>query len=217
MFRKGQGGMQLAPEDLLRLGLAALAGGLIGMEREYRDKAAGLRTLIFICTGATLFTMLARHLTPLNDTTRIAAAVITGIGFLGAGTILHAGERVTGLTTAAAIWLTAGIGIGLGAGLYGLAAAAAGLAIVTLWLLPGVEHRLHRLHIERTYRLVCAASAGDGLRHHLPAAGLRLLEEKRFKRPGGLEISWLLSGKLTAHEQLVQQLLGDEQVQVFEF
>ncbi|HQN43268.1 MAG TPA: MgtC/SapB family protein, partial [Anaerolineaceae bacterium] len=97
--------MYLQPEDLLKIVLAVLVGGLIGIEREYRDKAAGFRTLIFICVGAALFTILSVRLAGDKDPTRIAASIVTGVGFLGAGVILRDGGRVIGLTTAAAIWL----------------------------------------------------------------------------------------------------------------
>lgn len=76
--------MPFQPEDLLKLFLALLAGGLIGSEREYRDKAAGFRTLIFICTGATLFTILSYAMSTTGDPNRIAASIVTGVGFLGA-------------------------------------------------------------------------------------------------------------------------------------
>jgi putative Mg2+ transporter-C (MgtC) family protein len=113
--------MPFQPEDLLKIILAVAAGGLIGMEREFRDKAAGFRTLIFICIGAALFTILSSALAPSSDPNRIAAGMISGVGFLGAGVILREGGRVTGLTTAATIWLTAAIGMALGGGKYMLA------------------------------------------------------------------------------------------------
>ena len=92
--------MLFQPEDLLKLLLAVLAGGLIGSEREYRDKAAGFRTLIFICVGATLFTILSYSMATAGDPNRIAAGTVTGVGFLGAGVIMRDKGRVIGLTTA---------------------------------------------------------------------------------------------------------------------
>ena len=102
--------MIVTADDLVRVGLAILIGGLIGAEREYRDKAAGFRTLIFITLGSTLFTMFSARLGGPEDPVRIAANIVTGIGFLGAGTILRGEHGVTGLTTAAAIWLSAALG-----------------------------------------------------------------------------------------------------------
>src|SRR5690606_15906316 len=106
---------------LLRLGLAAALGGLIGFEREQAQHAAGLRTHIMVCLGSCLMMLLSiygfsQFVYEGNvrvDPARLAAAVITGIGFLGAGTILHTGKSVTGLTTAASIWVVSAIGLGV--------------------------------------------------------------------------------------------------------
>ena len=100
----------------LKLLLAALLGGCIGIEREMRDKPAGLRTNILICVGSTLFILVSIHLAERSggDATRIAAQIISGIGFLGAGAVLHSHGFVLGLTTAATIWVVAGVGMALG-------------------------------------------------------------------------------------------------------
>ena len=98
--------MPLLTEDLIKLSLAALLGGLIGAEREYRDKAAGFRTLVLIAIGSTLFMILSLRFGAANDdTVRIAANIVTGIGFLGAGVILRGSGGVVGLTTAATVCL----------------------------------------------------------------------------------------------------------------
>ena len=105
------------PDILIKLAAAVLVGGLIGAEREFRDKAAGFRTIIFIALGSTLFTVFSSLLAGQeNDPARIAANIVTGIGFLGAGAIMRDGGRVAGLTTAATIWLTAALGMGIGSG-----------------------------------------------------------------------------------------------------
>ena len=105
---------------LVRCGAAALCGAMVGLERELRNKPAGFRTNILICVGAAMYMTVGLILTPHGgqqvDPTRIAAQVVTGIGFLGAGSILQAGGRVTGLTTAATIWVVAAIGLISGAG-----------------------------------------------------------------------------------------------------
>ena len=106
----------VAVADIIRIGAAMLAGALIGLERELRDKAAGFRTMIFICVGSALFTILSENLAPDGDTSRIAATIVSGVGFLGAGAILRDGLRVAGLNTAATIWLTAAIGMTFGSG-----------------------------------------------------------------------------------------------------
>jgi putative Mg2+ transporter-C (MgtC) family protein len=109
-------------DDILKLLLSVVLGGLIGGEREFYDKPAGFRTNILICMGSTLFTMFSLKVGSHYgmDPARIAAQVVTGIGFLGAGAIIRRGEAITGLTTAAAIWLVASIGMGVGAGYYSI-------------------------------------------------------------------------------------------------
>jgi putative Mg2+ transporter-C (MgtC) family protein len=101
---------------LFKLLLAILAGGLVGMERERRDRAAGLRTHILVCLGSTLITLVSIYIAPVGDPARIAAQIVSGIGFLGAGTIFRSGSGISGLTTAAGLWVIAGIGMGIGAG-----------------------------------------------------------------------------------------------------
>jgi len=128
----------------LKLFLAAILGGMIGMERELRDKPAGLRTNILICVGSTLFMSISTKVAQIlgGDPTRIAAQIISGIGFLGAGAVLHSHGFVLGLTTAATIWVVAGIGMALGSGMYSLAAFVTGMSIVTLYFLSFAEDRI---------------------------------------------------------------------------
>jgi len=134
-------------ELTLRLLLAIVLGGLIGLERETREKPAGLRTNILICVGSAMMMILSKLIfqgseTPGNDLTRIAAGVITGIGFIGAGTIIQARGIVHGLTTAATLWAVAGLGLVVGAGYYLEAIIFTFLIIITLFLFQKIEHKL---------------------------------------------------------------------------
>ncbi len=130
-------------EMLLRLVLAAFLGGLIGFQREWTGKVAGLRTHVLICLGSALFTILSIYAFPGGDPSRIAAGLVTGIGFIGAGVILHrTGGGVVGLTTAATIWAVSGIGMASGAGEYIIAAGAAVLTLLVLFI-PHL-HRMFR-------------------------------------------------------------------------
>ena len=122
--------------------LAALFGGLIGTERQLSGKAAGLRTNMLICLGAALFTILSEKLGVAASTTRIAAQIVTGVGFLGAGAVIQDRGGVHGLTTAATIWLVAAIGMACGFGLYMLAATATFTALVVLFFLAPVARWL---------------------------------------------------------------------------
>jgi putative Mg2+ transporter-C (MgtC) family protein len=134
----------MIPAAILRLIVAAILGGIIGLERELRHKAAGLRTNMFICFGAAMFTILSDALAQehTGDHTRIAAQIIPGIGFIGAGSILHARGSVTGLTTAATLFVVASVGMAAGGGLYLTAAFAAGLILIALRLLGKFERKI---------------------------------------------------------------------------
>lgn len=130
-------------EVLLRLGLAAFLGGAIGIERELRERGAGLRTHMLVSIGSALFTLVSAYgfREFLNsgdnvvraDPTRIAAQIVTGIGFLGAGAIIRQGFSVRGLTTAATLWVVAAIGLAAGAGYYAAAVMTTALVILGLW------------------------------------------------------------------------------------
>jgi putative Mg2+ transporter-C (MgtC) family protein len=123
-----------------RLLLAAGLGAAIGLEREYRRKPAGLRTNILIAVGSALFTIVSLQLASQGGTAdRIAAQVVTGIGFLGGGAILRRGRAVQGMTTAATIWMNAAIGMAAGAGESSLAVAATIVTLIVLAVLPPIE------------------------------------------------------------------------------
>jgi putative Mg2+ transporter-C (MgtC) family protein len=124
---------------MLQLGLATVLGGAIGLERELGGKPAGLRTNILICMGSVLYTKLSAVLGAGADQSRIAAQIVTGVGFIGAGTILHARGAVVGLTSAATIWVVAAIGVALGAGLHLEAVGTTLFVIVVLQGLGRVE------------------------------------------------------------------------------
>jgi putative Mg2+ transporter-C (MgtC) family protein len=138
-------------EIAARLAIAAGLSGAIGLERELRERTAGLRTHILVGVGAAVFTIVSaygwsdfvfnRNLGTVFDPTRIAAQIVTGIGFLGAGAIIRQGVAVRGLTTAAALWVVAAIGMAAGAGFYSVAAIATGIVLVGLWPLRMVEPR----------------------------------------------------------------------------
>src|SRR5258707_14796591 len=136
----------IVSSSLARLVMAALLGGIIGLEREVKHKPAGLRTNMFICFGAALFTVLSDALAGghTGDHTRIAAQIIPGIGFIGAGSILHTRGLTTGLTTAATLFVVASVGMASGGGLYLTAAFATGVVLIALFALG---------HLEQTFNL----------------------------------------------------------------
>lgn len=149
---------------LFRLILAAVLSGMIGFEREFHGRAAGFRTHILLCIGSTLVMLTSMHMFDLYymkvpvDPSRIAAGVITGIGFLGAGTIMHARSAVRGLTTAASLWVVAGIGLAVGCGLYFGAILTTALTMVALMVFGKIEHAMIR---KDWYRTIVVESKDD--------------------------------------------------------
>lgn len=143
--------LSLPLDYMIKLLVSFLLGGLIGFERELHEKPAGLRTHIIVSLASTLFTILSLSNVFGNptmishDPARIAAGVLTGIGFLGAGVIVSTGGNIRGITTAASLWVTTAVGMAVGAGEYGLAVAAALLIFLILWLLMPIEGLIDRL------------------------------------------------------------------------
>ena len=141
---------------LLRLILASVLSGMIGFEREFHGRSAGFRTHILLCVGSTLIMLTSMHMFDmyygkvLVDPGRIAAGVITGIGFLGAGTIMHFKSSIRGLTTAASLWVVAGIGLAVGSGLYFGAIVTTVITIVALMIFSRLEHAMIRKDWYRT-------------------------------------------------------------------
>ncbi|HTU43003.1 MAG TPA: MgtC/SapB family protein [Candidatus Aquilonibacter sp.] len=131
----------IVSSSLARLVLAAALGGIIGLDRELKHQPAGLRTNMFICFGSALFTVLSDALAVqhLGDHTRIAAQIIPGIGFIGAGSILHARGLTTGLTTAATLFVVASVGMAVGGGLYLTAIFSTGVVLIGLFFLGHLE------------------------------------------------------------------------------
>ncbi|HET6744762.1 MAG TPA: MgtC/SapB family protein [Candidatus Limnocylindria bacterium] len=133
-------------EPLLRLVVALVLGAAVGLERELHRMPAGFRTHALVGLGSAIFTVVSAFafIGPVSDPTRIAAQIVTGVGFLGGGAILHYRGAVRGLTTAASLWSVAAIGMAAGAGLYVIAVGGAVLVVVTLELLDRVEARLKK-------------------------------------------------------------------------
>jgi len=156
-----------------------ICGGAIGFERELSRKAAGLRTNVLICFGAALYMIVSRHISggaAYTDPARLAAQVVAGIGFLGAGVILQSRGSITGLTTAATIFVVGAVGIAIGEGLFGLAIFATFLIILVLVVLRSVEREIIKRKRLFHYRLITASPAEllDRLLDLLEKEGLRL-------------------------------------------
>jgi putative Mg2+ transporter-C (MgtC) family protein len=153
-------------QELLRVAVAAGLGGAVGVERELREREAGFRTHLLVSVGSCLFTLVSAYGfrefgTRSVDPTRIAAQIVTGIGFLGAGAIIRQGFAVRGLTTAATLWVVAAIGMASGAGYYSAAVITTALVLVTLWPLRIVAFRVMTRVRPQTDRLLAQLPSGE--------------------------------------------------------
>jgi len=166
--------------DFEKLLLAALLGGLIGLEREAKHRPAGLRTNLFICVGAAMFTLLSDQLAVIHigDHTRIAAQIIPGIGFIGAGSIIHArGDLITGITSAATLFVIASIGMAVGGGLYLTAIFATFLVLGVLSLLGFLERFTNLKTMLFAYEVTASSAEEATLRVNELLEPLHLMTE----------------------------------------
>lgn len=202
-----------------RLLLASVLGGIIGMERELSGKPAGLRTVLLICVGAALFTELSLHIAEMgddggfrSDPARLAAQIVPGIGFIGAGAILHGRGRVTGLTTAATLWTVTAIGIAVGSRAYVEAIGTTLLVLFTLLLLAKFEKLVTRHRTHRRYVAAVAAEGGayERLEEAVRGGGrLRVRIESVERRKGAVQVRLRATGPAADHDDLFRRLASD--------
>lgn len=209
--------MQEISVEIIKLFLAVLLGGLLGIEREFRDKAAGFRTVILICLGATLFTIVSIHFYGSADPARIAAQIVTGVGFLGAGAILREGGRIVGLTTAALIWMAAAIGMAIGSGRYILAITATAVISLIMWVFPKIEAFIDQLREIRTYEVICENTEEhrQAITAMFTAHNLNTLHNRWVRRKNNVIVHWRVYGRPEDHEKLVEEMLTSDKVKVF--
>ncbi len=139
-------------EEAAQVSVAFIIGAVIGIEREFRSKPAGFRTMILICVGSCLYTILSKESNTVSPD-RIASNIVTGIGFIGAGVIFKEGISVNGLTTAALIWITAALGMAVGYHNYPIAIVVASMVVVALFVLEPVQRFINNLHKVKDYRI----------------------------------------------------------------
>ncbi len=229
--------MTITYEELFKFVAALLLGGAIGLEREMHHKAAGFRTITLICIGSTFFTILSIRIPSAGAA---AASIVTGIGFLGAGVIMHETNRVTGLTTAATIWLSAAVGMGIGAGAYLLSLVATIAAFLVVRLFSYFEHHIDALWESRQYEISmpfevikpaipAKKKEKEKAKDVLPAPDLQLgkVEElqaylescglkghlvQKEKNAGNLELTLAVAGSTHKQNAFVDLLLDDPDI-----
>ena len=191
---------------IVRLVVAAILGGVIGLERQLKHKPAGLRTNIFICFGAAMYTVLSDQLAGSlgGDHTRVAAQIIPGIGFIGAGSILHARGSVVGLTTAATLFVVASIGMAAGGGLYVTAVFATIVILMALALLVKLEQRFALKSMLVTYEVTGASAEGVLIETNrvLDEVHSTMQNVRVAGTPGHMRVLFNVDGPHEDHEQL---------------
>ena len=206
-------------DELIKMGISILLGGVVGLEREYQNKPAGFRTLALICIGATAFTILSIRLAgegPSHD--RIAANIITGIGFIGAGVIFKSGVNVYGMTTAATIWITAGIGMAVGAGDYLLATVITGVALTILAVFEYIQDKVDVLHRRRLYFISFNGHTFDNrIENEMVKCKLKFKKLKEQRRENDTTCSYEVFGKESHLNIFNEFLLETPEVKQFEY
>jgi putative Mg2+ transporter-C (MgtC) family protein len=205
--------------DIIKVLLAILVGGLIGLEREFRDKDAGFRTLIFICAGSTLFTIFSLRLSPVGDAGRIAAQIVSGVGFLGAGVILREGGQIRGLTTASTVWLVAALGMGIGMGQFMFSVSATAIFLFVLFVFPIIERRIARLSETRTYHVTVEEDRSklDHIHDYLIDNGLNIKRSKQGRRGRRILGMWETYGHSKKHDRVVDLMFKDPEIEEFHY
>ena len=207
-------------ENLIKVGCAVVVGGIVGAEREFRDKAAGFRTIILITVGSTLFTIFSMTMDEGFTRNRIAANIVTGIGFLGAGAIVREHGRIGGLTTAATIWLAAALGMGIGAGQLLFVSITTLAVLIVLLVFPQLEIWIDGMRESRTYRIAIATdnlTKLEKLQNALLRSGLKVREHHQTKSGDTIIGIWNTLGKPKNHEQFVGEMLKDKEIHEFSY
>jgi len=205
--------------DLVKVLLAILVGGLIGLEREFRDKDAGFRTLIFICAGAALFTIFSLKLSPVGDAGRIAAQIVSGVGFLGAGVILREGGQIRGLTTASTVWLVAALGMGIGMGHFLFSIGSTVIFLFILFVFPIIEKGIAGLSETRIYHVTVNDDRTklDHIHDYLLASRLKIKRSKQARRGNRIVGIWETYGRSKNHDRVVDLMFSDPDIEEFHY
>ncbi len=206
-------------DDIEHILIALSIGAIIGAEREYRSKSAGLRTMILVSLGSCLFTILSIRIGAPTSADRIAANIITGIGFLGAGVIFKAESRVGGITTATTIWMVAALGMAVGSGYYQAALVGTVAVLVVLMFLAPMQGIIERFNRTRIYRIMVP------YRHETLFKYEQLFRKYKLKSQRGKQSKvedmmigiWEVHGPDKSHEKMIRHLLQDPDIREFDF
>lgn len=207
--------LQVIEEDqLLKILIALLVGSLLGIEREYKRKAAGMRTMTLICIGSTVFTILSAEMGFPNSPDRIASNILTGVGFIGAGVIFKGDFTIDGITTAASIWIAAALGMAVGMSQYWLAAAALAGSLVVLILLEYVEKSIAVINDKRVYTIYFYEdkSPHPDVEATLQSFQLKYRKMLTVRKENVIEVNYAVRGHRDKMEQLDEFLLQHKDI-----
>lgn len=204
--------------DLYRLLIALGIGAIIGAEREYRSKSAGLRTMIMVSLSSCLFTIMSLKI-GVDSHDRIAANILTGLGFVGAGVIFKDENRISGITTATTIWMTAALGMAAGAGYEMLSLFATFIVLIVLIFLIYVQEKIEALSQARTYRIICPYQLKilDQYEALFKTYNMKVVRSVQHKTEHRMSGRWILIGSAENHKKLTAYLLNDSNIQELGF
>jgi putative Mg2+ transporter-C (MgtC) family protein len=206
-------------EILYRLLISFGIGTAIGLEREYRSKAAGLRTMIMICLGSTVFTTVSIGLGGANNPDRIASTIVSGIGFLGAGVIFKDGLSITGITTATTIWISAALGMAVGAGEYFIALIGSCVVLIVLIIFEKLQTIFERKHQTRTYKISFDETGGfeKNIIQQLHLFKLGFHRKRDFKTEKCWVIVYEIFGSERGFNKLNEFLKMESRIRAYEY
>ncbi|MEY4539059.1 MAG: hypothetical protein RLZZ306_816 [Bacteroidota bacterium] len=206
-------------DDFFKILASTIVGTLIGLEREYRGKSAGLRTFALISVGSTIFTILSEKMGVVTSPDRIAANIVTGIGFLGAGIIYKMDDRVKGLTTATIIWVTAALGMAIGDGHILLSVMGTIIVYIVLGLFVKLEILMGKFGLTRNYKIVMiyTPEAYKRIETIFDQCNLSVRSEKQLITHEKIEGIWSVRGRVAKHNKLVKKLMADKEIKELEF
>lgn len=211
--------LQIIEEDqLLKVLIALVMGALLGLEREYKRKAAGMRTMTLICMSSTVFTILSAELGFPNSPDRVASNILTGVGFIGAGVIFKGDFTIDGITTAASIWIAAAVGMAIGMSQYWLAAAALTGSLIVLIVLELAERKIAEINDKRLYTIYFYEEKFPHMDVEKTLQGFHLKYKKMMivRKENIIEVNYAVRGRREKMEQLDEFLLQNSNIFQYE-
>ncbi|ATZ62682.1 MgtC/SapB family protein [Acinetobacter bereziniae] len=204
--------------DIYHLLMALAIGAIIGAEREYRSKSAGLRTMIMVSLASCLFTILSIKI-GVENPDRLAANILTGLGFLGAGVIFKDDNRISGITTATTIWMVAALGMAAGAGYEYLAFIGTILVLIVLIFLVYFQDKIEAIHQSRNYRILCdyQQETLDKYEELFKQYNMKVLRGVQNKTEKQIIGRWVVIGSAQNHKNLTHYLLLDPNIKELSF